>query len=475
MHCRRFKEMMYLSAAETLKKKKHIIDIETENLSDRNKLILQLMWPALLENVLATLVSMADTIMVSSLGTGAINAVSLCTQPRFIVLAGFMALGTGTTALVARAKGAGNREEANHALRQSLVLAIGLVALLCLAMFLWHEPLIRFVAGKNISEATIQDAFAYFRVQIIGFPTLGLSFIINAALRGAGNTRAAFYSNSLSNIVNVIFNYLLIGGHFGFPALGVEGASIATVIGQSTAFIFCMYWVLSGKQYVCLRGSKLSVDPHMIRRVARVGMPALLEQVIMRVGMMLFTLIVTSLGETSYGAHNIAINIQSMSFTTGMAFGVAATTLTGQTLGRKRPDLSRWYVRQAIRMSYVVSFVVAFIIFFFGGAISGIYSKEVAVVTLAAMVLRIIAVVNPLSNTRFVYNSALRGAGDARFTAVSTFLGVALMRPCMAGLLVYVFNLDLTGVWIAMISDALLCYFLGRWRWRTGKWATIRV
>ena len=66
-------------------------------------------------------------------------------------------------------------------------------------------------------------------------------------------------------------------------------------------------------------------------------------------------------------------------------------------------------------------------------------------------------------------------SSDARFTAVSTFLGVALMRPCMAGLLVYVFNLDLTGVWIAMISDALLCYFLGRWRWRTGKWATIRV
>ena len=453
-----------------------MIDIECESVRDRNLLILQLMWPALAENVLATLVSMADTIMVSALGTNAINAVSLCTQPRFIVFSAFMALGTGTTALVARAKGAGDREEANQALRQSLFLAAGIILLVCAAMLLWYQPLIRFIAGSNIAEDTIQSAFSYFRVQIWGFPMLGFTFIMNAALRGAGNTKAAFYSNSASNIVNVIFNYLLIQGHFGFPRLEVEGASIATVLGQCVAFMMCLYWLGSGKQFVSLRGlRRFRPDFHMIRRVSRIGTPALLEQVIMRVGMMLFTLIVTSLGDISYAAHNIAMNIQSMSFTTGMAFGIAATTLTGQTLGRGRPDLSRWYTRQAIRMGYVTSFAVAFVIFFFGGAIAGVYSREEGVLALAAMVLRIIAVANPISNTRFVYNSALRGAGDARFTALSTFLGVALVRPAVAGLLVYVFHMDLTGVWIAMISDALLCYVLGRWRWFSGRWAEIRV
>ena len=457
-------------------KKGHVIDIETEHIGERNRLILQLMWPALCENVLATLVSMADTIMVSALGTSAINAVGLCTQPRFIVFSAFMALGTGTTALVARAKGAGNREEANHALRQSLLLALGIVLLVCVAMLLWYQPLIRFIAGKNISEETIRDAFDYFRVQIYGFPLLGLTFIMNAALRGAGNTRAAFYSNSASNIVNVIMNYLLIQGHFGCPALGVEGASIATVIGQGVAFLFCLYWLLGGKQFVSLKGNlDLKPDGHMIRRVSRIGTPALLEQVIMRVGMMLFTLIVTSLGDISYATHNIAMNIQSMSFTTGMAFGIAATTLTGQTLGRKRPDLSRWYTRQAIRMSYVLSFVVAAVMFFFGGKIAGVYSQDARVLALAAVVLRVIAVANPLSNTRFVYNSALRGAGDARFTAVSTFLGIVVIRPLVAVILVFGLKMDLLGVWIALVSDALLCYGLGKWRWATGKWAEIKV
>ena len=434
------------------------------------------MWPALCENILATLVSMADTIMVSALGTSAINAVGLCTQPRFIVFSAFMALGTGTTALVARAKGAGNRDEANHALVQSLLLALGIVLVVCLAMLLWYQPLIRFIAGKNISEETVQDAFAYFRVQIYGFPLLGLTFIMNAALRGAGNTRAAFYSNSASNIVNVIMNYLLIQGRFGFPALGVEGASIATVIGQTVAFCFCLYLLLSGRQFVSLKGKpRLRPDGAMIKRVSRIGMPALLEQVIMRVGMMVFTLIVTSLGDVSYATHNIAMNIQSMSFTTGMSFGIAATTLTGQTLGRKRPDLSRWYVRQAIRMSYVASFIVAIVMFFFGGAIASVYSREAQVLALATVVLRIIAVANPLSNTRFVYNSALRGAGDARFTAVSTFVGIVVVRPLVAVILVFGLKMDLMGVWIALVSDAMVCYALAKWRWSTGKWAEIRV
>ena len=156
-----------------------MIDIECESVRDRNLLILQLMWPALAENVLATLVSMADTIMVSALGTGAINAVSLCTQPRFIVFSAFMALGTGTTALVARAKGAGDREEANRALQQSLLLAAGIILLVCIAMLLWYQPLIRFIAGSNIAEDTIQSAFSYFRVQIWGFPMLGFTFIMN--------------------------------------------------------------------------------------------------------------------------------------------------------------------------------------------------------------------------------------------------------------------------------------------------------
>ena len=457
--------------------KRNLPDIECSSASEQRKLILLLMWPALAENLLSTFVSIADTVMVSALGTLAVNGVGLVTQPRFIVLSAFMALGVGTTSLVARAKGEGDPEKANRILWQSLLMSMVMVLALSVLLFFFNEPLIRMIAGGNISEETIKMGVDYFRIQIYGFPVLCLTFIINAALRGAGNTKAAFYSNAASNIVNVILNYCLITGQLGFPALGVEGASIATVVGQCVAFVFCLTLITRGKQYVCLRPRNLQLrfDKKICQSIARIGLPAMLEQVIMRAGMLLFTVIVTSLGDTSYSTHIIAMNIQQLSFTTGMSFGTAATTLTGQCLGRRKPELAKAYVRETQRMGYLVSFVVATILFFFGGAAARMYTDDPVIIAMAGGVLQIVALSNPLSNARFVYNSALRGAGDSKYTARITFVGILLTRPLVAILTVYVFHLDLTGVWLALVSDALVCYFLARHRWFTDKWAAIKV
>lgn len=139
--------------------KRNMPDIECSSASEQRKLILLLMWPALAENLLSTFVSIADTVMVSALGTLAVNGVGLVTQPRFIVLSAFMALGVGTTSLVARAKGEGNPEKANRILWQSLLMAMVMVLALSVLLFFFNEPLIRMIAGGNISEETIKWAW----------------------------------------------------------------------------------------------------------------------------------------------------------------------------------------------------------------------------------------------------------------------------------------------------------------------------
>lgn len=465
-----------IKTAPQIERKKIDIDIEVPDQRSRIRLIIALMWPALAENVLATLVSMVDMVMVSGLGSYAISAVGLVTQPRFIMLSAFMALSVGSTALVARFKGANDPENANNVLNQSLIVTAVLTVVLCGIMFVFSDDLIRFLAGAEIAEPTILAAIDYFDVQLLGFPLLSLTFTMNAVLRGAGNTRASFYSNTAANLVNVFFNYCLIGGRFGFPALGVKGASIATVIGQGVAFLFCAYLLLSGKQYVRINlRQKLRVDFTMIRRVLKIGVPALIEQVVMRIGMLLFTMTVTSLGDNPYAAHMVAMNIQQLSFTTGMAFGTAVTTLVGQCLGRKRVDLAKIYVRLTQNMGYVVSILVALLLFFFGGTVARLYSDEVVIIGLAAQVLKIMAVANPLSNARFVYTSALRGAGDSQFTAIITFVGVLLIRPVVSYLLINLFDMGLTGVWIALVSDSLCCCLLSFLRYKGGKWAAIKV
>ncbi len=451
-------------------------DIETDEIRLRHKLIMAIMLPALAENLLATLVSLADTAMVSVVGDDAIAAVGLVTQPRFIVFSAFYALGTGASALIARAKGRDDRDEACRALVQSILMCLGITVLMCAVMAFWAEGLIRFIAGAKISEGTIRMALEYFNIQIWGFPALGLTAIINGALRGTGNTRAAFVSNAVANIVNVILNWLLIAGNLGFPRLEVAGASLATVIGQCAGLGVCLVIIFRNREFLHVgRGGPMIPDMPLIRRIWRIGFPSLIEQVIMRAGILVFTMIVTSLGDDPYTAHIIAMNIQSLSFTTGMAFGTAAMTLTGQCLGRARQDLARWYTARSNAFGYIVSFLVAVLLFFGGTALAGFFTDSPDIQELAGGVLKIIAVANPLSNARFVYNNALRGAGDARFTAVNTFVGILLVRPLVAALLVFAWPLGLTGVWIALISDALICFFLAKVRWARGKWAKIRV
>jgi len=458
---------------ETIEKQ---IDVEVESHSQRRQLILSLTWPALAENTLSSLMSMADMIMVGGLGAYAIAAVGLVIQPKFIMLAAFMAMNVGTTALVARCKGARDQEGANTALQQAMILSMVLTAVICTAMIFLAEPLIRWIAGSELSEQTITEGMAYFNIQIAGFFTMSLTFAVNAALRGAGNTRASFYNNTVANIVNVCFNYCLINGRFGFPRMEVAGASLATVIGQCVGMMMALWQVTKNGQYIRLSFRKRwKIDIPMIRRIVNIGVPSLIEQVIMRTGTLWFTTIVTALGDLPYAAHMVAINLQQLSFMTGMAFGTAATTLVGQSLGRKRVDLAKFYVRMTNNLGYIVSLIVAVLLFACGRPLARLYTNDMVIIGLAADMLKIVAISNPISNARFVYISALRGAGDARYMAVVTFIGVLLIRPLVSLLLVNVFGLGLSGVWIALVSDSVICYGITLLRYKSDKWTLIKI
>ena len=452
------------------------IDIEVESTGQKRNLIIALTWPALAENILASLASMVDMIMVGGLGAYAISSVGLIIQPKFIMIAAFMAMNIGTTALVAQNKGARNPEGANMALNQSLILSIVMTLVIGLILLLTAEPLVLLIASGGLSERIVSEAIIYYRIQLYGLPFLALTFTINAALRGAGNTRATFINNTVANLVNVVLNYCLIGGNFGFPRMEVAGASLATIIGQFVAFLMALYVILNGKQYVRLFLRKLwKLNLSMMKRIINIGLPSFGEQVVMRVGALWFTTIVTALGDVPYAVHMIAMNIQMLSFTTGMAFGTAATTLVGQCIGRRRIDLAKVYTRMTQNMGLIVSLVVAVLFFTCGKFVTGLYSKELEIVALSSDLLKIIAVVNPIMNARTVYSSALRGAGDAKFLAVISFIGMILVRPLLALLLVNVFNMGLTGVWIAFSADFIISYLVTLFRYRQGKWTQIEI
>ena len=296
-------------------------------------------WPSIMESFLVSLVGMVDTFMVSSLGVYAIAAVGLTTQPKFIGLAVFISLNVAVSAIVARRKGEGNRESANKVLQQALLITGGLLVVVSTLCVAFADPILH-LAGSQ--PDTHRPAVTYFRIVMGGMAFNVVSMVINAAQRGAGNTRISLTTNLVSNLVNVVFDYLLIGGHFGFPALGVAGAAIATVIGSVCGCALSILSMLHRDNFICIREvKKIGFDKATVGAITNIGSSTLAEQAFLRIGFMTFAVIVARLGTIPMAAHQIGMNLMSICFSFGDGLSVASVALVGQSLGRGRPDLAR--------------------------------------------------------------------------------------------------------------------------------------
>ena len=247
--------------------------------------ITMITWPSFIELVLTQLVGMADQIMVGRMpgeaGVQGLSAVGLATLPNFLMLTMIIALNVGTTAVVARSRGQQNQEKANDCFRQAMVLNLIISAVLMVVGLFICRPLILLMGGSGISQATLDQGVTYLRIQMYGFIPVCLCSTITAALRGVGDTKTPMIYNTVANIVNVIFNYFLIYGAFGFPTMGVAGASLATVIGRIVAFFMAMLVAFGKKHYLYLDFKKrFRFDKGVIQNIVSIGLPSMIEQLI---------------------------------------------------------------------------------------------------------------------------------------------------------------------------------------------------
>ena len=443
--------------------------------------IIHIAWPSFIELLLTQLASMVDMMMVGGiggeanpqLGLDALTAVGLTTQPKFLLMTAFVAMNTGVTALIARYKGQGDKEKANLVLRQGIMITFLSTLLLSVLGVIFSRPMVVFMGGKE--EAIINQATVYLQIQLAGFATVALTSTITAALRAVGDSRTCMVYNLIANVVNVIFNWLLIGGNLGFPELGVAGASIATVIGQLVAFVIALCVILHGNSFLKLEPKKgFKPNKSTLSNITAIGLPAAAEQLLMRAGMVIFAKTVASLSTTSFATHQVCMNIQALSFMTGQAFAVSATSLVGQSLGRKRSDMAQAYCSKTRNIGFGVAVLLGLTFAFFGGDIVSLYNKDAAVIEMGGRIMLFVAFLQPFQTSQFIIAGGLRGAGDTKSTAKITTVTVLIVRPVVALILVNA-GLDLYGAWIALACDQLMRTALVFLRYKSGKWKLIKL
>lgn len=443
--------------------------------------IVRIAWPSFVELLLTQLASMVDLMMVGSMGgkahpeigTQALAAVGLTTQPKFLLMTAFVAMNTGVTALIARNRGTNDKKQANLVVRQGLLFTFCATLILSILGYLFARPMVIFMGSTE--EIVTQWATQYLQIQMIGFLSFALTSTITAALRAVGDSKTSMLYNLIANGVNVIFNWLLIYGNLGFSELGVAGASLATVFGQVVAFIMAFVVIVRGNGFLKLE-FKLGFKPHkvVLGNMLHIGFPAMVEQLLMRAGMILFAKTVASLGTTAYATHQVCMNIQALSFMTGQAFAVSATTLMGQSLGKRRYDMAQAYCSRTRKVGLVFSLLLACTFALFGGQIVGLYNSDPDIIRIGGLIMFFVAFLQPFQSAQFIIAGALRGAGDTRATAIFTFITVLLIRPTVAIILVKL-GLGLYGAWAGLAADQILRSTLVLNRYNSGKWKLIKL
>lgn len=465
---------------ETLEKKESLLKEEytillPEYLDKKHirSRVISLSLPALLNMFLISFVGIADMIMVGRLGPSAISAVGMVNQPNFLIISVFMALTVGTTALVARYVGARNIDGAKDISRQSIIVSIffGLGLLCFLYTFARH-----IVKAMGAEPEVLVLGTTYMKIIALGMPFNVLNMIMGAILRGSGDMKTPLLADTVANLINIAGNYILIFGKLGAPALGVAGAAIATSFSRFIAMSILLYMLYSGRSLIKLSFKEnYRLNFGVLKRILNIGIPSALEQFVLRSGQLVFVRIIAELGTVAFATHQISMNIQSLSFMPGQAFSMAATTLVGQLLGAKKPELAEESARQTRFIGMMVAGVTAFTIFFFGKYIALLYTNNNAIIEQARICLRIIAAIQPAQSTQFILAGALRGAGDTRFPLYSTIAGIWGMRVALSYLFVMIFGWGLTGAWLAIAFDQVMRAIIIYSRFKSGKWKWIKV
>ncbi|HEY3314962.1 MAG TPA: MATE family efflux transporter [Bacillota bacterium] len=431
-----------------------------------------LTWPVVAEQSLMTVTQVVDAIMVAKLGAAAIAAVNLSFQPFWLLSSIFMGLSIGTTALVARCTGAGDPKGAGAVTRQSFLLAAVFgVFSTALAVFFAR----RIVAMMGAQPEVIDLGLGYVRALAPGLFFLTIQTVLSAAMRGAGDTRTPMVVNTLTNVAHIFTNWLLIFGHWGFPAMGVVGAGISTSLTRIAGgvWLFALLLTTDGPLRLHLR-RLFTIDWPTMTKVIRIGLPAALERAVSSVGQIVYAREVAALGTTPVAAHYIALNIESLSYMPGMGFSAAASTLVGHDLGARRPKQAAASSWETLRFGLWVMGTMGVLFFLFPAFFMRVFTVDPDIVRLGLAPLRIVAFTQFFECIGFIIQGALRGAGDTQPVLWATTVGL-IIRLIATAVFVFAWHLGLAGAWLAMLLDWIFRAGGSLWYFRTGRWTRVRV
>ena len=434
----------------------------------KHQKILKLSIPAAINSLLDMLQVITDLIMVGRISAFAVAAVGLGLQSLMLVFAVLTVLHVGTSALLSRFVGAGRMKRASIGLSTLLRFAL---MLSMPAMVIWYFLASNIYAWFGAAPEVIALGEEYVQMLTWMMPFVFMKLVFVSALNSAGDTKTPMKVKIASILLNVVLNYLLIFGKYGFPELGVMGAAVGTVIVNALELmVYIVLYIKRRTPYI--PGWKYSRS--LLSRALKVGIPASIERALTFGSFMLFTLVITHYGTAVLAGYQIGLRVEGLAFMPGIGFTIAAMALMGQGLGAKKPEQAKEDVLLVLKYTSGFMFILSFFMIFMPEKIVWLFTDDAATIEEASLYLRIVGVSQIPLAFNFVLSGALRGAGDSKKTLKINLTSLWLVRIVPAFLLSWYFE-NILFVYLAMISDT---FVKAIWLWRTfnkGEWQKIKV
>ena len=437
--------------------------------------------PVLAEQVLHMFVGLNDTYLAnhverSASAKNAAAAAAVGTVSYILWFVGLIsgAVGSGATAIIARATGAKHRSLANSVCGQAISAAmiVGLILWAIMWCFAGHLSVMTGLTGQGR-----EFAVEYFRMLSISLPFLTAMFVANTCLRGAGDTLTPAITFIVVDIVNLVFSWGLTYGLWHMPAWGFEGIAAGTVIAYIFGGVTQLVVLLRGRGGIRLHVHRLAPHWHNLKRLLRIGLPAGFADAVQWIANFAIVIVINRMDPTlvSSAAHNNTVKIESLSYLAGFAFATAAATMVGQSLGMRDPHGASRSAYLAFLTSggFMTLMGVAFILF--GKYPARLMSDDPQVIALTTRCLFITGFCQSGFAAAMIFGGSLRGAGDTYRQMFLQFASIVLLRFGGAMVMALVFHRGLTVIWVVFASELFVRGSLMFGRFQQGGWKRIEV
>jgi MATE family multidrug resistance protein len=440
--------------------------------------ILVLAFPLILSTSSWAVQHFVDRMFLTWYSPEAIAAAMPSGMLNFTVMSLFIGTAGYVGTFVAQYYGAKRYKKIGPAIWQGVHIAFvgGVVHLLLIPLapaifnFMGHDPLVR------------SNEIIYFQVLCLGaFPGIA-SAAIGGFFSGRGKTWPVMWINVFATLVNLILDYTMIFGRWGFPEMGMKGAAIATVI--SGYFSFAVYLILLSretydKRYNTMKGFRLDKD--LFKRLMHFGLPSGIQFFLDMAGFSVFILLMGRLGTVPLAATNIAFNINTLAFMPMIGFGMAVSILVGHSMGKNRPDLAERSTYSGFHLTFIYMFAIALLYWIVPDMFLGPFSAKsnpeifISIRHITRILLRFVAVYAIFDTLTIIFSSAIKGAGDTRFVMKMILLLSLFLLVLPTYIVVILLHADVYTAWTIASFYIIVLGFAFLWRFLKGKWKTMRV